>query len=91
MKCDEVRTLLTQISSRTDPVTPVPQADLDYLSTNGYVARSTAEEYQKGTVEVEKLTQLVAQVNAESAKRAQAAETLGEDVRREHSFTNNSW
>src|SRR5712692_3813704 len=87
MKCSEARTFLSQISDREEPITPVPPADLDYLSANGYVLRTTKEDYDKGVGEVARLSQLMIQVNAEKSEDEQKFAALQQDERNEHSFT----
>src|SRR6267143_4185669 len=76
---------LSQVSDR-ELITPLPAADLDFLSANGYILRTTKEEYDKGVDEVAKLSQLIAQVNTESAAEKQAEAALQQDERKEHSF-----
>jgi hypothetical protein len=80
-----VRTFLSQISDR-EPITPIPAADLDFLSANGYVLRTTKEEYDKGVDEVATLSQMIAQVDTKSAEEKQAGAALQLDQRAEHSF-----
>jgi hypothetical protein len=86
LKCSSVRTFLSQINDREEPIAPFPAADLDFLSANGYVLKTTKEEYDKGVDEVARLSQLIAQVNTESAEEKQADTALQQDERREHSF-----
>jgi len=85
MKCSSTRTFLSQISDR-ESITPNPAVDLDFLSTNGYVLRTTKKEYDKGVDEVATLSQMIAKVNAESAEEKQADAALQRDERLEHSF-----
>jgi hypothetical protein len=59
---------------------------LDFLSANGYVLRTSKEEYDKGVAEVATLSQMIAQVDTESAEEKQANATLQQDERAEHSF-----
>jgi hypothetical protein len=86
MKCSAVRTFLSQISDREEPITPIPSADLDYLSVNGYVLKTDKENYDKGVDDVARLSQMVTQVNAEKAEKEQADLALRQDERKEHSF-----
>src|SRR5450759_3659229 len=86
MKCSEVRTFLSQISGREEPITPIPLADLNYLSVNGYVLRTTKEDYDKGADEVTRLSQMTTEMNTEEAEEKQAEEALQQDERKEHSF-----
>ena len=88
MKCSEVRVFLSQVNSpvEPEPIVAVPSADIDFLSANGYVVRTTKDDYEKGVKDVARLTQLSTQMNAEKAEVTQAVATLEQDERREHSF-----
>ena len=86
MKCGDARAFLSQVSEREEPIAQVPQPDLDFLSANGFVLRTTKEDHDKGVGEVARLSQLVAQVNAETAEEEQAEAALQQDEQREHSF-----
>jgi hypothetical protein len=86
MKCSEVETFLFQISNREEPITPIPSADLDYLSVNGYVLRTTKDDYDKGFDEVARLSQMTTEMGAKRAEEEQAGEDLQQDERKEHSF-----
>jgi hypothetical protein len=86
MKCSEVRIFLSQISDREEPIAPVPPADLDYLSTNGYVLSTTKEDYDKGVADVARLSQVTAQLDTEKPAQEQAAEALQQDAQKQHSF-----
>jgi hypothetical protein len=81
-------TFMSQIRDRgeLEPIAPIPLADLDYLSANGYVLRTTKEDYDKGVDSVARLSQITTQMNVERAEEAQAAVTLQQDERKEHSF-----
>jgi hypothetical protein len=86
MKCSAVRTFLSQINDREEPITPIPSADLDYLSVNGYVLKTSKEDYDKGVDDVARLSQIITQVNTEKAEEEQADLALRQDERKEHSF-----
>ena len=88
MKCSEVRAFLSQVNYREQfaSVTPIPSADIDYLSANGYIMRTNKEDYDKGVGDVARLSQMSAQMNAERAEEEQAAATVQKDERKEHSF-----
>ncbi len=86
MKCSAVRTFLSQINDREEPITPIPLADLNYLSVNGYVLSTTEEDYGKGADEVARLSQLTTEMNTERAEEEQADVALQQDERKEHSF-----
>jgi hypothetical protein len=86
MKCSATRAFLSQISDRQESIAPVSSTDLDYLTTNGYLLRTSNEDHDKGVSEVAKLTQMVTQVQAASVAEEQAKAALGQDEQKEHSF-----
>jgi hypothetical protein len=88
MKCGEVRAFLSQIYYREEfgSITPIPLDGIEYLSANGYILRTTKDEYDKGAGDVARLSQMTVQMNAERAEEEQAAATLQKDERKEHSF-----
>ena len=85
MKCGEARTFLSQLYDR-EPVTPVPSTDLEYLSANGYVLKTTKEDYEKGASDVARMSQLLTQIDTEKSAEQQAKAALQADERKEHSF-----
>lgn len=87
MKCSEVRDFLSQISDRQEPITPIPSADLDYLSSNGYVLATTKDDYQKEVDDVSRLSQLTTQLDAERAEEEKTNEALQQDEKKQHSFS----
>lgn len=88
MKCSDVRAFLSQIRHHEEfgPATLIPSVDIDYLSANGYITRTTKDDYDKGVEDVARLSQMTAQMNAEKAEEEQATATLQKDERKEHSF-----
>jgi len=88
MKCSAVLAFLSQIEAREEleKFAPVSPGDLDYLSANGFVLRTTKEEHDKEVESVERLSQLSAQMNAEAAEEERAAAALRKDEQKEHSF-----
>lgn len=86
MKCGEVRTFLSQIHDRQQIITAIPSADLNYLSTNGYIVATTKAEYDKQSIEVTKLSQLATQVGEKEAETQQDERALNQNEQREHSF-----
>src|SRR6266487_499501 len=86
MKCSQARTFLAQLYDREEPITPVPSADLEYLSVNGYVLKTTKEDYEKGVSDVARLSQMITQVDTEKSRLEQAEATLQADEQKEHSF-----
>ena len=86
MKCSEVRTCLSQLYDRVDPITPVPQTDLEYLSGNGYVLVTTKDDYSTKSNNVARLSQITSQIDTEKSRQQQAQAELQQDVAKEHSF-----
>src|SRR5712664_898999 len=86
MKCAEVRIFLSQLFDRAEPITPVPPADLEYLSANGYVLTVTKDDYEKRANDVARLSQIIAQIDTEKTRKEQAQAALEQDLRKEHSF-----
>ena len=86
MKCSAVRTFLSQINDRQEPIAPIPTADFDFLSVNGYILMTTKEDYDKGTDDVARLSQITTQIDTEKAEEEQADAALQQDERKEHSF-----
>lgn len=85
MKCIEVRTILSQLYDR-EPVTPVPSTDLEYLSANGYLLKTTKEDYEKGVNDVARMSQVLARIDTERSAEQQAKAALQADLGKEHSF-----
>ena len=85
MKCTDARTILSQLYDR-EPVTPVPSTDLEYLSANGYVLKTTMEDYKKGVGDVARMSQILAQMDTDRAAEQQAKAALQADESKEHSF-----
>jgi hypothetical protein len=69
MKCTEVRIFLSQLYDRAEPVTPVPPADLEYLSANGYVLMVTKDDYEKRANDVARLSQIITQLERSKLKQ----------------------
>ncbi len=86
MKCSEVRTFLSQLYDRVDPITNVPAADLEYLSANGYVLTTTKDDYAKKANDVARLSQIMTQIDTEKSREQQAQAALQQDIGKEHSF-----
>ena len=87
MKCSDARAFLSQVNDGQEPLTPIPPADLDYLSSNGYVLRTTKEDHDKGLTELARLSQLIDQAKEEHIDVEKAEGALRQDERKEHSFT----
>jgi hypothetical protein len=86
LKCGEVRAFLSQVGDRQEPIAVIPPVDVDYLSANGYVERTTKEDRDKGLAEVTRISQMIGQANAERAEAGQVEGVLKQDEKKEHSF-----
>lgn len=88
MKCGAVLAFLSQIDAREgfERSAPISPVDLDYLSVNGFVLRTTKEDHDKGVESVERLSQLTAQLYTEREQEEQAAATLQKDEKKERSI-----
>ena len=86
MKCLEVRTFLSQINDRQEVIAPIPESDLDYLSSNGYVARISKQDYDDIAADIQKLYTMTTQVESAKLEEAQENEVLQRDEKKEHSF-----
>jgi len=86
MKCDAVKTFLSEIDARAESITPIASADLNYLSVNGYVLRTAKEDHDKGVVEVARLSQMTTELYTQRLQVGQASTALQHDEREEHSF-----
>jgi len=62
-------------------------ADLDYLSSNGYILKASKHDYDEGVDNVTRLSQMIDQLHVEREEADQAAAALQKEERKEHSFT----
>ncbi len=86
MKCSEARTLLSQLYDREEPIPLVPPADLEYLSVNGYLLKTSKDDYEKGTNDVARLSRITTQIDTEKSREQQTQAALRQDLLKEHSF-----
>ena len=80
-------TFLSQVNDHEEPITPIASADLDYLSVNGYIMKTSKDDYGKGVDDVARLSQVMTQLHTEHDQEDQEAATLQQDTQKEHSFT----
>lgn len=85
MKCNDVRTFLSQISLKSLSM-QVQQADLDFLSSNGYISVMKKDDYDKAAAEALALTQLNADQQGEMNYERGAESTLKEEESQTHSI-----
>lgn len=85
MKCSDVRTFLSQIAGNSISA-QIPQADLDFLSANGYLTLMQQEEYDQASAEVANLTQISGQLWSEKTEEIHEESILEEEERKTHSI-----
>jgi len=85
MECSDVRTFLSQIAAKSVS-TQIQQADMDYLSTNGYISVMQKEEYDRALAEVSNLTKMTEEWQDKKMEEESAEATLGEEEGKTHSI-----
>ena len=96
MKCSDVRTFLSQISCKLCPTTDgvwelgvsmqIQSADLDFLTSNGYISVMQKDDYDKAVAEVSSLTQLNADQQSEMNYERGEESTLQGEENKTHSI-----
>jgi hypothetical protein len=85
MRCSVVRTFFSQITEKSVSM-QIPEADMDFLTTNGYVSLMQKEQYDEALAEISDL----GKINEESMRERDEAESakalLEEDERKTHSI-----
>jgi hypothetical protein len=85
MRCSVVRTFFSQIAGKSVSM-QIPEADMDFLTTNGYVSLMQKEQYDEALAEISDL----GKINEESMHERDEAESakalLEEDERKTHSI-----
>ena len=85
MKCDDVRTFLSQIAGKSISM-QIQQTDMDFLSGDGYLSVMQKKDYDNALAEVSNLTQMNMDLaNEENADRTAKA-ALDEEQRKTHSI-----
>jgi len=64
----------------------IPQEDLDYLSTSGYVTRTSKADYDQGAAEVANLEQMNQRLQQDRTEGAQAQKAATQDESKVHSL-----
>jgi hypothetical protein len=85
MKCNDVRAFLAQIAGKSVSM-QIQQADMDFLSTNGYLSVMQKEEYDRALAEVSNLTRMNEEFQSEMMEERRAEATLEEEERKTHSI-----
>jgi hypothetical protein len=85
MKCGDARTFFSQISNGQVTM-QVPQPDLMFLSSNGYIAFMQKDEYDKAFAEAANLDQMNQDLQREEAQEVSDAATLRKEDKKTHSL-----
>jgi hypothetical protein len=85
MQCNDVRTFLSQIAAKSVSM-QIQQADMDFLSTNGYLSVMQKEEYDQALAEVTNLTKINEELQDKKMEEESAEATLKEEERKTHSI-----
>jgi hypothetical protein len=85
MKCNDVRTFMSQVSAKS--LSGQNQAvDLTYLSSNGFVSVMPKADYDKGQGDVQTLSQKNADLQNEMMQERNEEIALAQEERKTHSF-----
>jgi hypothetical protein len=85
MNCNEVRTFLSQIAAKTVSM-QIQQADVDFLSTNGYLSVMQKEEYDRALAEVSNLAKMNEELRNETMEERTTEATLKKEEKKTHSI-----
>ena len=85
MQCSVVRTFFSQIAGKAVS-TQIPEADMDFLTTNGYISVIHGEQYDKALAEISNLAKVNEELAREEAEERGARSLLEEDERKTHSI-----
>jgi len=85
MQCSVVRTFFSQIAGKTVS-TQIPEADMGFLTTNGYISVMQKEQYDAAMVEISNLAEVNEELAREESEERGARALLEEDERKTHSI-----
>ncbi len=85
MKCNDVRSFLSQISDKSVSI-QVQQSDIDFLSTSGYLTVMPKDDYNKAAAQVANMTQMNMDLQNEAVEARTADATLAAEQRKTHSI-----
>ena len=85
MQCSVVRTFFSQIAGKAVS-TQIPEADMDFLTTNGYISVIHGEQYDQALAEISNLAKVNEELAREEAEERGARSLLEEDERKTHSI-----
>jgi transcription initiation factor IIE alpha subunit len=85
MQCNVVRTFFSQIAGKSVSM-QIPEADMDFLATSGYVSVMQKEQYDKALAEISNLAKVNEELAREEDEERSARARLEEDERKTHSI-----
>jgi len=85
MQCSVVRTFFSQIAGKSVSM-QIPQADIDFLTANGYVSVMQKEQYDEALVEISDLGKVNEELVREEDEERSARALLEEDESKTHSI-----
>lgn len=85
MQCAEVRVFMSQIAAKS-PALQVSQADLNFLSSNGYLSVMQKDDYDKSSAEVANLTNMSLDLQNEMTQESSAETALKAEEKKTHSI-----
>jgi hypothetical protein len=85
MECNDVRTFFSQIAAKSVSM-QIQQADMDFLSTNGYLSVMQKEEYDQALAEVSNLTKMTEALQDKKMEEEGAEATLEKEEKKTHSI-----
>lgn len=78
---------MSQIAAKQSTLPQIPQTDLDFFATNGYVSVMQKDEYDRNVSQVSNLTQMNEDLQKETAVEKSEEDALETDERKTHSIT----
>ena len=85
MQCSVARTFFSQIAGKSVSM-QIPQTDVDFLTSNGYVSEMEKEQYDQSLAEISDLGEISEQLMHEKDEAEAAKDLLEEEERRTHSI-----
>ncbi len=85
MQCSVVRTFFSQIAGKMITI-QIPDADMNFLTTNGYISVMQKEQYDAVLAEISNLAKVNEELAREEAEERNAKALLEEDERKTHSI-----
>jgi hypothetical protein len=85
MKCNDVRIFFSEIAERSVSM-QIQQADMDFLTANGYISVMQKEDYDQAVAEVANLTQENEELQKETIEERIEVADLEKDERKAHSI-----